>query len=70
MDVFVFVLAIVAIGCFTGIYKERLKNQAKIAKYQNADVEERFREMEERIQTLERIVTDQKSQLRDKIDAL
>ncbi len=71
MDVFVFVVVIVAITSAAGIYREKMKMEVRKIKGQNSEeVERRFAEMEERIQTLERIVTDQKAQLRDKIDAL
>jgi cell division protein FtsB len=71
MDVFVFVLAIIAITTVGGIYREKMKNEAKAAKHQNnGELDARFADMEERIQTLERIVTDQKTQLKDKIEAL
>ena len=71
MDVFVFVLCIIAITTLGGLIREKIKNDAKRASHNNDDsVEQRFLQMEERIQTLERIVTDQKSQLREKIDSL
>lgn len=71
MDVFVFVVIIVGIGTFGGIVREIIRHDAKKNKGQmNDEVNTRFSEMEGRIQTLERIVTDQKSQLKDKIDSL
>lgn len=71
MDVFVFVLCIVAITTIAGIYREKLKADAKAARQQvGDDVDARFKAMEERIQTLERIVTDQKHQLKNTIDSL
>lgn len=71
MDVFAFVLAIIVITTAAGLYRERLKTQLKQSKYQNNEaIDQRFADMEKRIETLERIVTDQKSQLRDTIDAL
>ncbi|EAR09794.1 hypothetical protein [Reinekea blandensis] len=71
MDVFVFVLCIVAITTVAGIYREKLKADAKAARAQAGDdVDARFRAMEERIQTLERIVTDQKHRLKNTIDSL
>lgn len=71
MDVFVFILCIIAMTTFGGIYREKLRNENKRLKSNNdAQMNARFAEMEERIQTLERIVTDQKSQLKSKIDSL
>lgn len=71
MDVFVFVLCIVAITTIAGIYREKLKADAKAAQQQaGADVDARFNAMEERIRTLERIVTDQKHALKNTIDSL
>lgn len=71
MDVFVFVLCIVAITTLGGLIREKLKNDRKQVGNQNEEqINTRFAEMEARIQTLERIVTDQKTLLKDKIDAL
>lgn len=71
MDVFVFVLCIVAITTLGGLIREKLKNDRKQVSNQNeSQIDARFAEMEARIQTLERIVTDQKTLLKDKIDAL
>lgn len=70
MDFWVFIICIVAITTVAGIYTEKLKADAKSAERQSTDADARFAEMEERIRTLERIVTDQKAQLKDRIDAL
>ncbi len=71
MDVFVFIIAIIGITTLGGLIREKIKNDAKRAGNSNNDAyEQRFVQMEERIQTLERIVTDQKTQLREKIDSL
>ena len=71
MDVLLFVIIIVAITSVAGLYREKIKQQAKYDVAQTAAAaEQRFAELEARIETLERIVTDQKSQLRDEIDAL
>lgn len=72
MNVFQFVVAIVAIGVFGEVIKKWLSLREKREKRaENApEVTARFDAMEERIQTLERIVTDQKSHLKAEIDAL
>lgn len=72
MNVFQFIVAIVAIGVVGEIIKKWLSLREKREKRAaNApEIEARFDAMEERIQTLERIVTDHKSQLKSEIDAL
>lgn len=72
MNVFQFIVAIVAIGVIGEIIKKWLALREKREKRAaNApEIEARFDAMEERIQTLERIVTDHKSQLKSEIDAL
>lgn len=71
MDIFVFILCIVAISTIGGLVREKIKNDRQALKNVNpAAHEQRFQALEQRIQTLERIVTDQKTQLKDKIDAL
>lgn len=69
MDVFLFILCLVAITTFAGIYREKVKAEAERGP-SSEQVEARFQAMEERIRILERIVTDQKKQLKDSIDAL
>lgn len=71
MDVFVFVILIVAISVGSWVYTEKLKADAKIAKASaDSDLAGKLSDVEERLQTLERIVTDQKTQLKEKIDSL
>ncbi len=72
MNVFQFVIAIVAIVIIGDVIKkwltlrEKREQRAAQAPDQNA----RLAAMEERIQTLERLVTDKKSHLKAEIDAL
>jgi len=71
MDVFVFVLAIIFITTIGGLAREYMKNKTKQARsVPTEDNARRFTQLEERVQTLERIVTDQKSQLSEKINSL
>ncbi|MDN3647624.1 hypothetical protein QWZ13_01725 [Reinekea marina] len=69
MDIFVFILAIVALGIIGDVVKKHLETKDNDST-STEDTESRFRELEQRIITLERIVTDQKSQLKEKIDSL
>ena len=69
MDIFVFILAIVALGIIGDVVKKHLETKDNDST-STEDAESRFRELEQRIITLERIVTDQKSQLKEKIDSL
>jgi len=71
MEVFPFIVAIVAITTVGGLLRQLI--QSRTPKHQAASEQDndlRFKEMEERIQTLERIVTDQRSSLRSEIDSL
>lgn len=70
MDVFVFVLAIVFIGTVGGLLKEALKQKNKASSKTERDHETRINTLEERVATLERIVTDEKYHLRREIDTL
>lgn len=69
MDIFVFILAIVALGIIGDVVKKHLDTKDEKGA-PNEETESRFNELEQRIITLERIVTDQKSQLKEKIDSL
>jgi phage shock protein B len=70
MDVFVFVLAIIIITTIAGLIKEQMKQRRKMDNAAGADQQARIDKLEERVATLERILTDDKSQLRQDIDAL
>lgn len=70
MDVFVFVLAVIIITTVAGLIKEQMKQRRKIDNAVGADQQARIDKLEERVATLERILTDDKSQLRQDIDAL
>ncbi len=70
MDVFVFVLAVIVITTIAGLIKEQMKQRRKMDNAVGADQQARIDKLEERVATLERILTDDKSQLRQDIDAL
>lgn len=69
MNVFQFVLAIVAIVIIGDVIKKWLTIREKRAA-NDPKQDARLAAMEERIQTLECLVTDKKSQLKAEIDAL
>jgi 16S rRNA A1518/A1519 N6-dimethyltransferase RsmA/KsgA/DIM1 with predicted DNA glycosylase/AP lyase activity len=72
MDVFTFVIIIVVIGCGTGVITEYLKTKRKTAEAGDADesVYEELDRLRERIEVLEKIVTDEKYHLQRELDAL
>lgn len=72
MRVFEFVIALVLIVTITRLIRDYLKNKTAHAKLAEKSDEKdaRIQALEERVQTLERIVTDDKQSLKDKIDAL
>lgn len=70
MDVFVFILAIIAITTIGGLIKEQMKQKRKADNAMGVDQQARIDKLEARVATLERILTDDKSQLRQDIDAL
>lgn len=70
MDVFVFVLAVIVITTIAGLIKEQMKQRRKVDNAMGADQQARIDKLEARVATLERILTDDKSQLRQDIDAL
>lgn len=70
MDVFVFVLAIIAITTIGGLIKEQMKQRRKADNAMGVNQQARIDKLEARVATLERILTDDKSQLRQDIDAL
>lgn len=67
---FWFVLGIIAIVTAGRIASESLKTKRKLAESNSAEQDARINDLEERIKTLERIVTDKRSKLADEIDAL
>ncbi|GGX49967.1 hypothetical protein [Saccharospirillum salsuginis] len=70
MDVFKFVIIIVLIGTVGGIVKEVLRNKRKSELKSNQWKDERIEALEERVATLERILTDDKERLKREIDSL
>jgi polyhydroxyalkanoate synthesis regulator phasin len=69
MDIFVFILGIVALGIIGDVVKKSMDSKSKNA-LSDDEARSRFAELEQRVETLERIVTDQKTQLKQTIDSL
>ena len=71
MDVFTFVVIVVLIGCGSGVLNNYLKNQRE---RENSTVDEDLASelelLRERIEVLERIVTDEKYHLAKELDRL
>jgi hypothetical protein len=72
MEVFIFIVAIVAISCVAGVMNNYIKLQQKRTEKggMDADVEAELDELRGRIEVLEQIVTDEKYQLHRKISEL
>jgi hypothetical protein len=72
MDVFVFVIIVVFIGCASGVANTYMKNQRELRQQQRPS-DAAMAELDElrgRIETLEKIVTDEKYQLSRELTAL
>lgn len=73
MSVFEMVAVIVVIGCVTGVINNWLKIRQKSAVIQNDHLDEaldRIEDLEERIRVLEKVVTDDRYELKRQLDAL
>lgn len=70
MQVFEFVIIIVALGILAGMFKSWLKHKEKHAKPDTSQSDARIDKLEARVQVLERIITDKAEKLKDDIDSL
>ena len=71
MDVFTFVIIIVVIGCGTGVLTEYFKHKRESAVADvDGDVYEELDRLRERVEVLERIITDEKYDLKRELDRL
>ncbi len=71
MDVFTFVIIVVLIGCGSGVINNYMKNQRNRNKVTiDEDAQQELAELRERIEILEKIVTDEKYQLQRDLDHL
>lgn len=71
MDVFTFVIIIVIIGCATGVLGDYFKTKRKHAEVDVGDeVYQELDSLRQRIEVLERIVTDEKYDLKKEIERL
>lgn len=71
MDVFTFVIIVVLIGCGSGVINNYMKNQRNKNKLTvDEDAQQELAELRERIEILEKIVTDEKYQLQRDLDRL
>ena len=68
MDVFVFIIIVVLIGCGTGILTEYLKGRREQGV--DDDVYEELEALRSRVEVLERILTDEREQLKRELDQL
>lgn len=71
MDVFVFVIIVVFIGCASGVANNMLKNQRELREANGDEgVLAEVDELRARIEVLEKIVTDEKYQLARELNQL
>lgn len=71
MDVFTFVIIIVIIGCGTGVLTEYFKHKRQAGTSEVDDeVYDELDRLRERVEVLERIVTDEKYHLKKELDQL
>lgn len=71
MDVFTFVIIVVLIGCGSGVINNYMKNQRNRTNVTvDEDAQQELAELRERIEILEKIVTDEKYQLQRDLDHL
>ena len=71
MDVFVFVIIVVFIGCASGVANNMLKNQREMREVNGDEgVLAEVDELRARIEVLEKIVTDEKYQLARELNQL
>ncbi len=71
MDVFTFVIIVVLIGCGSGVINNYMRNQRNKNKLTvDEDAHQELAELRERIEILEKIVTDEKYQLQRDLDQL
>lgn len=67
MSVFAMVTWIVVVGCLTGVISDYLKTRRVEAKQQSAGGSEELAALKERVRVLEKIVTDERYDLRREI---
>jgi hypothetical protein len=71
MDVFTFVIIVVIVGCGSGVLMEYLKNKREASTGEvDEGVQQDLASLRERIEVLERIVTDEKYHLKKELDQL
>ena len=70
MHVFTMVAIVVTVGCLTGIVTEYLKTRREEARARGQDAEPQIAALEERVRVLEKIVTDERYELRRELKTL
>lgn len=70
MDFFTFVVIVVAIGCATGVIIVKQKNRSQRSAQPEDAVEQELNELRERVEVLERILTDEKFHLHAELEKL
>ena len=71
MDVFTFVVIVVLIGCGSGVISKYLENKrTRIASEEEESLRAELNKLQDRVEVLERILTDEKYRLSREIDHL
>ena len=74
MNIFAFVVTVVAIGCTTALLSQYMKYRARNRKHDEgesgSDMQQKLDDLEERIRVLERIITEEKVDLKEQINRL
>lgn len=74
LNIFAFIVCVVAIGCTTALLSQYMKERAERRRSADdevpSDMQQQLDELEERIRVLERIVTENRIDLREQIDRL
>ena len=70
MHVFTMVAIVVTVGCLTGIVTEYLKTRREEARAAGQDPQPQIAALEERVRVLEKIVTDERYELRRELQNL
>ena len=72
MDLWTMIVLVVAIGCGTGVAESYFKTQRNKRSQRSSDeaIEKTVAELRQRVEVLEKIITDKKYQLQKELDQL
>lgn len=72
MDLWDMIVAVTVVGIVGGIVMERMKSKERIelARLNSGADNDKLKQLEERVEVLERLATDKRQRLKEEIDAL